>query len=129
MGGRQRERETQLFDSGEQLDDDFMTIVQQGWKYHKVHQALDLPEVVLVCFYRLKDPPTGPSPLAFQFSFHYCGYVVAYKSVCVICKKECSNRCSKCKRMFYCGSACQRQDWARHKLCCVAPTPLPPSDY
>lgn len=27
-------------------------------------------------------------------------------------------RCGKCKSAFYCGSACQRLDWARHRVFC-----------
>ncbi|KAJ7770035.1 hypothetical protein B0H16DRAFT_1517107 [Mycena metata] len=28
------------------------------------------------------------------------------------------SRCSKCKLVRYCGVACQRDDWGRHKTVC-----------
>lgn len=38
-----------------------------------------------------------------------------------VCGKEGTQRCSRCKVAFYCSAACQRGDWATHKLTCVAP--------
>ncbi len=29
-------------------------------------------------------------------------------------------RCSKCRRTYYCNSACQKSDWAQHKLACMS---------
>jgi hypothetical protein len=35
--------------------------------------------------------------------------------------------CSRCKRTKYCGRACQKRDWATHKLVCgPAEAPDPP---
>jgi hypothetical protein len=37
--------------------------------------------------------------------------------ICFVCKKENSERlCSRCKKVSYCGTGCQRKDWNRHKI-------------
>jgi len=33
-------------------------------------------------------------------------------------------RCSVCKQASYCGAACQKADWKRHKKTCAPPVPL-----
>ena len=33
-------------------------------------------------------------------------------------------RCSRCKQACYCGAACQKADWKRHKTTCGPPVPL-----
>ncbi len=30
-------------------------------------------------------------------------------------------RCSRCKKALYCGAACQKKDWPRHKKECFLP--------
>jgi hypothetical protein len=38
---------------------------------------------------------------------------------CVVCeKKDETKKCSRCKSVFYCSAACQRQDWTFHKTTC-----------
>ena len=37
---------------------------------------------------------------------------------CVVCKKETKNRCSVCKKAYYCSKYCQKKDWASHKNVC-----------
>jgi tetratricopeptide (TPR) repeat protein len=32
--------------------------------------------------------------------------------------------CSRCKQASYCGNACQKADWKRHKTTCAPPVPL-----
>jgi hypothetical protein len=43
--------------------------------------------------------------------------------ICFVCRKENSkNKCSRCKKVSYCGTACQRKDWKRHKIAeCIPP--------
>jgi hypothetical protein len=43
--------------------------------------------------------------------------------ICFVCRKENSkNKCSRCKKVSYCGTGCQRKDWKRHKIAeCVPP--------
>lgn len=38
---------------------------------------------------------------------------------CQICDKEASLLCSKCKKIYYCSSACQKAGWKSHKSICV----------
>ncbi|KAH9426984.1 hypothetical protein DERP_011653 [Dermatophagoides pteronyssinus] len=42
--------------------------------------------------------------------------------ICDYCFVECKNnelgKCSRCKKMFYCGKECQQKDWIRHKFEC-----------
>ena len=33
-------------------------------------------------------------------------------------------RCMRCKEASYCGAACQKADWTRHKKTCAPPVPL-----
>ena len=43
----------------------------------------------------------------------------AHKRLCANCGSSTSLRaCSACKSIFYCSSACQRQDWKAHKAQC-----------
>lgn len=45
----------------------------------------------------------------------------------VLTKKE-KKRCGKCKRTYYCGTACQTKDWPRHKkICKEQPKPDTPT--
>ncbi len=37
-------------------------------------------------------------------------------------KGQTFSRCSRCKKLYYCGRECQRRDWASHKLSCVPPS-------
>ncbi len=34
-------------------------------------------------------------------------------------------RCSKCRKVNYCGASCAKSDWTFHKRICVAPAPAP----
>ncbi|KAG2152952.1 hypothetical protein DEU56DRAFT_958244 [Suillus clintonianus] len=50
----------------------------------------------------------------------------AVSHVCAACGKEEGASgslliCSRCKAVRYCSKGCQREDWNRHKTCCVAP--------
>ncbi|GAQ86915.1 hypothetical protein KFL_003200070 [Klebsormidium nitens] len=42
------------------------------------------------------------------------------EEICAMCKKSTSaaRRCSGCRGVFYCGVACQKQDWKRHRADC-----------
>jgi hypothetical protein len=46
--------------------------------------------------------------------------------ICAQCGKQGSGfkRCSVCKQASYCGVACQKKDWKRHKKDCTAPVPV-----
>ncbi len=37
---------------------------------------------------------------------------------CRCCGKAASLRCSKCRKVFYCGKECQARDWPIHKKEC-----------
>ena len=42
--------------------------------------------------------------------------------ICGRCPNAAKHVCSGCKRVFYCGKKCQRDDWKLHRLvCCVFP--------
>ena len=38
---------------------------------------------------------------------------------CVVCQKDSTKSCSRCKQVFYCGKVCQRMDWKTHKKACL----------
>lgn len=38
---------------------------------------------------------------------------------CQNCSKETILLCGKCKKVYYCSSACQKKDWLKHKKYCV----------
>ncbi|KAJ7159513.1 hypothetical protein C8R46DRAFT_1108454 [Mycena filopes] len=48
----------------------------------------------------------------------------APSAACLVCRKEPEGeavtmaRCGRCKLVRYCGAACQKEDWARHKTVC-----------
>lgn len=39
---------------------------------------------------------------------------------CVMCNKGPAKRCGRCRSVFYCSQACQKSDYASHKLLCKA---------
>lgn len=41
-----------------------------------------------------------------------------FRTHCGQCGKAASTCCSRCKRVAFCGAACQKQAWRRHKLAC-----------
>lgn len=43
---------------------------------------------------------------------------------CNICQAPCTQQCSLCKEVGYCGKTHQRDDWPSHKLACVGNAPL-----
>ena len=51
--------------------------------------------------------------------------------VCTGCLREHASKllaCGRCKSAFYCGSACQADDWPRHREdCCSSSAGLPPA--
>ncbi|KAJ1486246.1 hypothetical protein T484DRAFT_1790382 [Baffinella frigidus] len=49
---------------------------------------------------------------------------------CAFCAKKTASckQCSTCKRVVYCGAACQKQHWKTHKPDCQAPRAEPPQD-
>ncbi|MBS0648161.1 MAG: zinc finger MYND domain-containing protein [Verrucomicrobia bacterium] len=40
---------------------------------------------------------------------------------CENCKKVATQRCARCKLVFYCGKECQEKVWSEHKLVCLTP--------
>ena len=72
---------------------------------------------------RLSAP--DPTPETLQASRERARYRLAM-SACRLCGKafadpdsgDTTGRCSGCKRTRYCGVACQKSDWPRHKLEC-----------
>ena len=38
---------------------------------------------------------------------------------CIVCGKQTTFCCSKCRRIFYCSQTCQRVDWRSHKITCT----------
>lgn len=38
--------------------------------------------------------------------------------VCPVCSKNADNRCTACRKIFYCSRECQKKDWKTHKLEC-----------
>lgn len=37
---------------------------------------------------------------------------------CSICHKKSSLKCSRCSKVFYCSTTCQKDDWPKHKIKC-----------
>jgi hypothetical protein len=68
-----------------------------------------------------KDPLDCVSLSRLMDMFTIRGLLRDYSKVkcCVICRKETSlNKCSQCKKVKYCGVACQKRGWSRHKHYC-----------
>jgi hypothetical protein len=51
------------------------------------------------------------------------------KHKCKICWKNGDRKCSKCKEVVYCSTACQRKDWKEHKVFCAARKEYEESKY
>ena len=47
-----------------------------------------------------------------------CRFEKAPARACRLCGVESVLKCSKCKRVYYCGAACQSHDWDKHKRTC-----------
>lgn len=45
---------------------------------------------------------------------------------CNVCKKTSTNRCSRCKSVFYCGAEHQKADWSVHSKICKTLAPSAP---
>ena len=61
------------------------------------------------------------SPLYLDHFPLNCGNQSSKQLSCAGCGKKSSiamKRCSRCKTMTYCSSACQKTDWKKHKLVC-----------
>lgn len=44
------------------------------------------------------------------------------ETICAHCRRETSlQRCSRCRRVWYCSDTCHRNDWSNHKERCIAP--------
>ena len=41
------------------------------------------------------------------------------KPRCIVCDKECTSKCSKCKEVYYCSKDHQVQNWPLHKQFCI----------
>lgn len=39
--------------------------------------------------------------------------------ICKMCGREASERCAKCKKVYYCSEKCQKTDWKFHKSNCI----------
>jgi hypothetical protein len=39
-------------------------------------------------------------------------------SVCAVCSSHALNKCARCKSVFYCSPAHQKEDWPAHKVQC-----------
>lgn len=46
------------------------------------------------------------------------GAKINFCSYC--CKENCTQKCSKCHKAYYCNSECQKSDWKAHKTICKA---------
>ncbi|KAH9887990.1 hypothetical protein C8Q73DRAFT_711631 [Cubamyces lactineus] len=66
----------------------------------------------------------GPAPSFDTFPKRPPGVVYPLGGSCACCerddtaKDEGLKRCGACKLTRYCGAACQRKDWPRHKVAC-----------
>ena len=45
-------------------------------------------------------------------NFNYC-------NACSIKLDESAKKCSKCKKVYYCSTACQKTNWKKHKIECT----------
>ena len=45
----------------------------------------------------------------------------SHKEECAFCKLDASNKCTRCKKVYYCSKQCQKNDWKRHKRTCQNP--------
>jgi hypothetical protein len=40
---------------------------------------------------------------------------------CSVCGKFTDTKCSRCKQVYFCSTACQKENWKYHKAKCVPP--------
>lgn len=41
------------------------------------------------------------------------------QTTCSVCEESTDKKCSRCKKVFYCSKACQKNDWKSHKSTCL----------
>lgn len=96
------------------------------------------PEFIHYLLTRAKDPQAEISRFPFVFTnptspvFKYF-FDLAYglqnisanptqnkesQAICQACSKAATERCSSCKKIYYCSADCQKADWKNHKLVC-----------
>ncbi|KAI9002053.1 hypothetical protein DFJ74DRAFT_696450 [Hyaloraphidium curvatum] len=67
---------------------------------------------------KILDANTGDLDLMVEFGEGRDGRL----EICLGCgsfPREKMSKCARCKATPYCGPACQKMDWPRHKLTCV----------
>lgn len=58
-------------------------------------------------------------PFMLPESTKKCGSEIESSKLCAKCQKPSVERCSTCKKVYYCSVACQKADWENHKACCI----------
>jgi len=93
----------------------------QELKFNDVSGGLILDELSLLHIEKVSKA-TGKETVTLElFDFIDLSGILGF---CFYCEKTTSNlkRCSRCHRVYYCSTECQRSDWSQHKVICLLPS-------
>lgn len=86
------------------------------------------PEIIEYLLQQAKNPQKllerfpfeyiSPSTELFKYFFNLAYTDTKSEKSCHICGKPASKHCSRCKKVYYCSSECQKADWQNHKHNC-----------
>lgn len=95
-----------------------------------LHKAIKLKKLEIVRFLLLIDPTLleinnkdGKDAIELSVGypeiFEFIKTLVPSEKSCAHCSHEsCTKKCSRCKKVFYCSSGCQKEHWNIHKEVC-----------
>lgn len=95
-----------------------------------LHKAIKYKNIEIVRFLLLADPTLleinnkdGKDAIELSVGypeiFRFITTLVPKEKSCANCLiEDCTKKCSKCKKVFYCSAACQRTHWKTHKADC-----------
>jgi hypothetical protein len=107
-----------FLDKSQHISSEIINLYRQGLYLHHYKFLDNKRIVVFVPKIVPHDKIARVDPMAFNYGYIVNGMAYAFKQKCIVCSKDTSNLCGRCKVVFYCGKDCQRADFSGHKGMC-----------